>query len=266
MNTKDSMNKYGLLGRNNNQMTILLNRIERQLGLSVMPLPDGLKKDDWAGIIMEDTIPVFSQYFPYKLCEIITPDMKKGEWCYIDQNLPEGTRILGVKDLDWNAYKSDWTYDKYGINTLSQDYMASREFILDDVALTAAGADLVSLFDLGIYIEFEMPNKIKLVTVNGAPVSQFRPFPLIILIEHPGLYTISPTMMEQFTKLAKSDVALAIYNVLKYYDDFDSAYGSLQLKLDVLQDWANRRDDIIRELDEAHNTTANENAPMIMTV
>ena len=55
-------NKYGMVGHNNNQMTIILNRIERQLGLSVLPLPDGLKKDDWARIIIEDTIPVFSQY------------------------------------------------------------------------------------------------------------------------------------------------------------------------------------------------------------
>ena len=37
-------NKYGMVGHNNNQMTIILNRIERQLGLSVLPLPDGLKK------------------------------------------------------------------------------------------------------------------------------------------------------------------------------------------------------------------------------
>ena len=36
---RDNMNKYGMLGKNNNQMTVLLNRIERQLGLSVMPLP-----------------------------------------------------------------------------------------------------------------------------------------------------------------------------------------------------------------------------------
>ena len=36
--------------------------------------------------------------------------------------------------------------------------------------------------------------------------------------------------------------------------------------LDKLQDEANKRDDIIRELEEAHTSTANEYQPCIMTV
>lgn len=260
---RDNMNKYGMLGKNNNQMTVLLNRIERQLGLSVMPLPDGLKKDDWAAIIAEDTIPVFSQYFPYEVTEVITPEMKKDGWFFIDQNLPEGTRILGVRDIDWQAYKTDSRFDRYGINISAQDWM-SRAYAVDDIALTAVGADLVSLFDLGIYIEFEYPNKIKLVTVNGTPVCQFRPFPLKVLIEHTSnLMTLSPTYMETFTKLAKADVATAIYQVLKYYDNMDTAYATLSLQLDTLNEWANKREEIIRELDEAHTTTANEHQPIM---
>ena len=54
--------------------------------------------------------------------------------------------------------------------------------------------------------------------------------------------------------------------VLKYYDNMDFAMGSLALQLDTLQDWASRRDDIIRELDEAHVSTANDAYPLIMTV
>ena len=40
---QDNMNKYGLIGNTANQMTLLVNRIERRLGASVLPLPDGLK-------------------------------------------------------------------------------------------------------------------------------------------------------------------------------------------------------------------------------
>ena len=262
---KDSMNKYGLLGPNNNQMTTLLNRIERQLGLSIMPLPDGLKKNDWAAIIAEDTIPVFSQYFPYSIVDIITPDQKKDDYFFIDQHLPDGARILGVKDIDWFSYRADSRFDRYGINIPTQEWL-SRDYALSDVALTAVGNDMMSLFDLGIYPEFEYPNKIRLVSVNGTFISQYRPFPLRIFLEHPSLMTISPTMMEQFTKLAKADIALAIYNVLKYYDNMDTSFAQLSLQLDVLQDWANKRDDIIRELDEAHVNASNEYQSLIMTV
>lgn len=264
----DSMNKYGLLGKTDNQMTIILNRIERQLGLSVMPLPDGLKKDDWAAIIQEDTLPVFSQFFPYKLTHVINPeDFDPVEkWFYIDKNLPAGTRILGIKDLDWLAYKADARFDRYGINIHAQDWM-SHTYALDDIALSTVGADMLSLFDLNIYIVFEYPNKMRLETVNGSIVSQFRPFPLVIFVEHPSIMTISPTMMEGgFFDLCKADVATAIYQVLKYYDGMDTVWSSLSLQLDTLQTWTEKRADIIEKFKEAAVTTANENAHIIITV
>ena len=78
--------------------------------------------------------------------------------------------------------------------------------------------------------------------------------------------TIPPTQMETFEQLAIADVATAIYNVLKYYDGMDTVYANLDLKLDTLQEWYNKREDIVRELDEAHNTTANTYGSMIFTV
>ena len=263
----DNRLKYGLNGHLGNNMTTLLNRIERQLGLSVIPLPDGLKKRDWARIISEDTIPVFSEYFPYQIRTIVQPEqcVSKDGWLFIDNLVPEGTRILGVKDVDWEEYRADPRFSEWGIYVSNIDYMTS--YSLDDYGLAAVGADMLSLFNLGVYIEFQYPNKIRLVSCNGHAINQKRPFPLLIFIEHPNtLHTISPTMMETFTNLAKADVATAIYQVLKYYDELDSTYASVQLKLDTLQDWANRRDDIIRQLDEAHTSTANEYQPAILTV
>ena len=112
---QDNMNKYGLLGKNANQMTLLLNKIERRLGLSVIPTPEGLHKEDWANIIMEDTIPEFSRYFPYCITTLVRPTPNKDGWCFIDQDLPEGTRILGVRDIDWLAYRSDPRVDRFGM-------------------------------------------------------------------------------------------------------------------------------------------------------
>ena len=261
----DSMNKYGMLGHHN-QMTVLLNRIERFFGLRNFPLPDGLKKDDWPTIISEDSIPVFSNYFPYMITDIVTPDMEKDGYFFIDQHVPEGSRILGVVDVDWQAFRSDSRYDRnFGISMVALDYIA-QDHTLSDSMVQIVGTDMLSLFNLGIYIEFVPPNKIRLVTVNGSRVNKYRPFPIKILLEHPSIMTISPTMMGSFENLVKCDVSTAIYEELKFYDDQDTVYGSFRLQLDKLQDWANRRDDVIRTLDEAHLSTANENMPLIMTV
>lgn len=252
--------------RSGNQMTLLLNKIERRLGLSVYNLPEAIAKNTWHTVIEEDTIPTFSRYFPHKITVIIDNTCEKDGFYFIDKDIPEGCKILGVKDIDWQSYRYDARYDQCGIGLPNYDY-AGYSFGPDDIALTQVSADYTSLFNLGIYPEFEYPNKIKLVSVNSSPISRYRPFPLHVFIEHPAnLMTISPTMMETFEKLAMCDVATMIYQQLKYYDNLETVYANLDLKLDDLRTWSEKREDIVRELDEAHVTTANEFGSLIMTV
>ena len=71
-------------------------------------------------------------------------------------------------------------------------------------------------------------------------------------------------MMTTFEKLAMCDVATMLYNNLKYYDGMDTGFGNLDLKLDLLQDYANKREDVIEKLDAEHTSTANENQPCII--
>ena len=252
--------------RSGNQMTALLNKIERRLGLSVITLPDKIAKPTWHTVIEEDTIPTFSRYFPYKITVIIDNTCEKDGFFFIDKDLPEGCKILGVKDVDWQSYRCDPRFDRYGINFSTYDFI-SRDYSIDDVAFSQVAADYRSLFNLGIYPEFEYPNKIRLVSVNGSAVSKYRPFPLQVFIEHPAnLMTISPTMMETFEKLAQADIATMLYQQLKYYDGLDTVFANIDLKLDDLRAWSEKRDDIVRELDDAHVSTANEFGSLIMTV
>jgi hypothetical protein len=249
-----------------NEMTKLLNKIERRLGMTVMTLPDNLKKDNWCKIIEEDTLPTYSRYFPYSITILIDNTCFKDGYYFIDKDLPAGSKIIGVKDIDWQLFSRDSRYGGYGVGFPTYDYLG-RDYGVDDIALTQVTTDISSLFNLGIYIEFEYPNKVRLVSINGAPISRYRPFPLKIYLEHPSnLMTISPTMMEEFEKLAQSDIAIFLYQNLKYYDNQDNVYTQLDLKLETLQEWANKRDDIVKELDDAHTTTANEYQSLIITV
>ena len=180
--------------------------------------------------------------------------------------MPEGTKIIGVKDLDWSQYRADSGIIKNNINYGTWDFVAT-EYGAADIALSQARADYCSLFNLGIYIQEVPPNKIKLVSVNGSPVNQYANFPVAVFIEQPdNLLGISPTMMETFEKLAFCDIAIFLYNNLKYYDGTDTVFATLDLKLDLLSDWASKRDDIVQLLDEAHVSTANEYQSMIMCV
>ena len=250
----------------NNDMTRLVKKIQRRLGMEVMTLPTELQIDNWHTIIEEDTIPTFSRYFPYGMTIIVDHTCFKDGWYYIDNYLPAGTKILGVKDLAFDMYRNDPRFDRYGINFSTYDFI-SRDYAIDDVALQQVGADFRSLFNLGIYIETEPPNKVRLVSVNGSQVSKFRNYPLKIYVEHTkDLHTISLTMMETFEKLAQSDIALWLFQHLKYYDNFETTFSNLDLKLATLEEWANKRDDIVKELQEAYVSAANEYENLILTV
>jgi hypothetical protein len=241
-----------------NRLSKLLDKIERRLGTVLLNLPETIGKDYWVRIIEDDSLPVFSRFFPYKVITIIDHTCEKDGFYFIDKDLPEGSIILGVKDVDWNAYRCNNGYDRY--NFLST-------YGADEVALTQVSADYMSFFNLGIYIEFLPPNKIKLVSVNGSSVTRFRSFPLGVFIQHPSnLMTISPTMMNIFEDLCTADVATFLYEQLKHFDDTETSFLTLSLKLETIQDWKNKRDDIISRLDEAHTTTANEDQILIMTV
>lgn len=250
-----------------NQMTKLLNKIERRLGLKVLNLPEGLDKDSWADIVIEDTLPTFSRYFPYQVIVIVDNTCMKDGFYFIDKlDVLKGAKIIGVCDVDWQAYRADPRYEHYGINFSTYDFIG-RDYNLDDIAFSQVNADLMSLFNLGIYVEFQYPNKVKLVSVNGATISKYRPFPLKVFIEHPAnLMTISPTMMELFEQLAQADIATYLFHQLKYYDGTDTVYTTLDLKLNILEEWAGKRDDIVRILDDNHVSTANEFQPIMMTV
>lgn len=241
-----------------NRMTTLLNKIERRLGLLTLNLPDSIGKNTWHTIIEEDTLPTFSRFFPYKITVLIDHTCEKDGFYFIDKDVPEGSIILGASDVDWQAYRTNNGYDRY--NFLST-------YGADEIALTQVTADYMSLFNLGIYIEFVPPNKVRLTSVNGSAVTRFRSFPLRVFVQHPSnLMTISPTMMEIFEELAQADVATFLYHQMKYFDDTDTTFLTLSLRLDALQEWSNKRADIVQRLDEAHTSSANEGQILIMTV
>ena len=241
-----------------NRMSLLLNKIERRLQMKLLNLPDEVGKDSWPQIIEEDSMPVFSRYFPYAVPVVIDHTCHKDGFYFIDKDLPAGSIILGVKDVDWQAYRANNGYDRY--NFLST-------YGADEVALTQVTADYMSLFNLGIYIEYIPPNKIKLVSVNGSAVTRFRSFPLTVFIQHPmNLMTISPTMMGIFEDLCTADIANYLYGNLKFFDNTDTVYIELNMRLEQLTEWMGKRDEIINKLDEAHTSTANAEQIMIMTV
>lgn len=266
---------YAAPGALANDMTLLLNKIQRRLGLGVLEprLPEFLQKPHWAEVVQEDTLVTFSRYFPNKFRLIVSDDTvdKKKEgnrvWYYIKDEILCGNKLLGVRDIDWtdsSANNNSMTNGSIGTYYYPVG-MACPEATFNDILGLQMYADFSSLYNRGILIEFEYPNRFCLKGLANTNYD-LSSFVVDLLVQHSSLSTISPTMMEVFEKLATSDVAIFLYNELRYFDNLETIYMNIDLKLDVLQDYAQKRDQVVEELQNSYVSASNWNQPMIMTV
>jgi len=259
-----------------NDMSKLLTKIERRLGLSpIIPnLPDFVSKNKWADIIMDDTMVTFSRYYPNALRCIISDDTcfkKMGEdgvmWYYIKDEVLMGTKLLGIKDIDWQDHTT--SNSSLGATSIGGGYyypnFACPVETFNSILTLQANADMASLYNRSIYIDFQYPNRFSLKGLGNTNYDLDK-FVIILLVEHRSLATISPTKMEVFESLAQADIANFLYENLKYFDGLETIYLQIDLKLSELQDEANKRDNIIEKLADSYVSTSNDNIPYIMTV
>ena len=250
-----------------NSMTLLLNKIERRLGTQQLYLPDYMSKNVWAKeVICNDTLDTFSRYLPNKMPYVLGPENKKNDYYLIDESICNNVQILGVGDIDWHAWSAHYPGLLYG-GVNSYDMMTSGvDFeTFTDIQMMA---DHVSAFSNGIYLEFVPPNKIKLnIIISSSFLTNYQTIPINLFVKHAdNLKTIPPTQMELFERLAISDVATFLYEQLKMYDNLETTYSNIDLKLSSLEEKSRDRQQIIEYLESNYVSAANRNQPILLTI
>lgn len=253
-----------------NKMTELLNKIERRLGVMAINLPERISKNTWTNdVITADTLEVFSRYYPHKVRVFLDHSMMKNGYFIIDEDLIDNTKILGVRDIGWDQFSegASSSYLQTGNGYGYYDFLNSS-YSLEDILMVQSRADQTSLFNNGIYPEFKPPNAIKLVSVTGANLSAItNRIPIDVFVVHASnLMTLSPTKMSTFENLATADVASYLFEYLKFYDNLDTVFGNVDLKLQSLENQASKREDIIQILEASYVSPGNDNQPMMFTV
>ena len=68
-----------------------------------------------------------------------------------------------------------------------------------------------------------------------------------------SLQSIRPTAEESFFKLAVLDVKENLYQLVKHYTTIQTAYGTVELKIDDWADAANERKELINQWDDSYH-------------
>ena len=91
--------------------------------------------------------------------------------------------------------------------------------------------------------------------------------PIHLFVKHAdNLMTIAPTKMETFEELALGDVATYIFQYLKMYDNLETVYANVDLKLNTLEEASRKRDEIVDRLRQDYVSASNTTQPIMLTV
>ena len=256
-----------------NYMSKLIDKISNTLGLEMlMPhLPPNINKYKWVDFIQTNVLDLYSRYYPHSIKYTCIPsrDYNKITDMYTintDYLQTKDVNILGIKGLGTEekvrgSLPSGLVYDIHSNRNYGESYIEHATDLMTFMTNQ-------SYFPDNLYIEFYPPHGFRITNVTYTDIiKNKRSIELELLINHPkSLITIQQGLLGQFEDLCTAKIAEFLYGNLKYFDGIETGYQSIDLKLDTIQDWANKVDDIINNIRETYLTASNKNQPLFYII
>lgn len=231
-----------------NNMSSVLTRIKSTLGLYTIALPFENVDQVLSDIIINVTLPVFSTYSPYReKLRVDTKELTELERADSYQTflLPDwkNKHIIMVEDVEYDeTMLSGFGY--YGGFT---PFFTNN--MLQQSLLANVGANISRSMIPKMTFEYEHPRKLRIWNLFNSCKLVLK----VCCMHHPSLASISPTTFESFYKLALLDVEMFLYNTMKHYNNVESAYGRIDLKIDEWQNAEAERKELIDKWDDSYH-------------
>lgn len=225
----------------------LLTMIKMDLGIYSLRLPFEDPDKALLEVIQLKSLKTFSIYAPDIIkVKVDLRKLKKikdsyEESCYIIPHVYKDREIIYVKNVSPRIHNIGPHFSPMFQNTY-ESYQS--------LMLNSAYADLTSTAEPPFTFHFEPPNKLylyNLVTSNSEVEIEYA------LSHASNFSTITSTKWQSFYDLALLDVKKFLYNTMKHYSELQSAFGTINLKID---DWSNaesERNDLINTWKDAYH-------------
>lgn len=218
----------------------IIANIKMDLGIVGIHLPYDNIDDLIMEIIKIKTLPVFNEVQPnlvplhINLNSLTLVETKATSRIYELPDVFGDREIMMITDMEpsYDEYSSSSYNNNMYVYNGSMCWCGYQEMIL-----AQANANLLSASTKGTTFNFISPNKVEIWSEYGFGDA----YRLEIALEHAeNLSTIPKTCFSSFVQLATLDVKKYLYDNLKHYNDLQTAYGQLSLKL---EDWAGCEDE-----------------------
>lgn len=209
--------------------SMVLRHIKMRLGASHNPLP--LSDEDILNLIYEETLYTFSNYYPFMYDITIDGDKYAvpGECgVYIIPVEEKGLEILGISKLFRSeGYYTGSLYPQYNTNNFFEMQMAT---------------DIASAVQVPDTFKFIEPNRVEIFPKS---TSNYNFMLQIKCIHPPHLGTIPMSLREQFLKLCLLDTKIAIWAILKNYNQLNTAFGTIDMHIEDYENAQQERDELL---------------------
>lgn len=227
-------------------LSYLISRIKKELGIYTIALPiDNIDKflaETIKGITLRD----YSQFFPkYENVTIPGKEIQKAErerpsteYIEIRMDVATKSEIISIDDVRPNLDTA------YGFGYYASGMPLYGAASLGDLLTTHIGAELSNLMVPKINWNFEYPNILQLYNLyyyTGDLNCVCK------LLHDPSLVTIPFSQEESFTEVAIIDCKKVLYEVVKHYNEMESAHGRINLRIDDWTDARTERKEIINQ-------------------
>lgn len=229
-------------------LSIMVKRIKMKIGIYGIALPIENLDDMIVEIIQDITRPVFSLYQPFE--QTIYLDMNRLEEVektaiYESYLLPDfqERKLLSVKDIRYDDRSLS------GMGYWGGTIPFLHGSLMNQLMLSNAAGNLVATGMPKMNFHFDAP---RMITIYNCIASHALIFDL--LFEHDkSLMSLPPMAEESFFNLAVLDVKDNLYGLIKHYNNIQTAYGTIELKLDDWADASSERKDLLNGWDDNYH-------------
>lgn len=227
----------------------LLTSIKMDLGIYGLRLPFDNPDESMMEVIKLKTLKTFSSFLPQ--IRTLSVDLAKELECikeeytesiYLIPDLFAGREIMYIRNITMKS-------KLLGNGFIAPTFDGSVE-TYNALMMTQANANLAAIAAPAITFKFEPPNKLYLYNVATA----YGVIDIEFGVEHAeNLSTIPITAWESFYELALLDIKRFLYNIMKHYTELQTAYGTLNLRID---DWASaesERKDLVEKMKDVYH-------------
>lgn len=224
---------------------ILLKKVKRRLGAKALTL--SFSDEELMDIFYEETLPIFSIYFPANYSfKVDLTSCKKAPIPTAGQqltaytlDLPYGMNVIEVEDINfyYSNIRNSYVPGSYGFEDA---YDIFNNQVMNGL--------IDSMMQDPPIWEFREPN-ILIVEDAGYCVTTNVVIVELCITHAKDLSTLRFSYLEYITKLFVLDCKIALYEDMKHSDKIDATFNQIDLKID---DWANaeqERKELLSEWD-----------------